>query len=215
MAPLSPAVFTATFTFTDTPCGYPGNTCTPTFTGTPTSTFTFTDTATATNTPLPTATSTPSVMPTPQGVLGTVSSAGNPQILFLKDTNPYIAGYYFYKSTNGTTYGLLTSVATGSLPAGGYAVLTDTGAGTAFNLYYYVEEYGSLPTSPPSRVVHAVSGTTAVNGLTIAASSSTTPTISITGGAVAGAIKRVWTLVTPGGNPVEWCWGKRRLRLPA
>src|ERR1039458_7082639 len=166
LAPVSPASFTATFTntftpiSTNTPCGFPGNTCTPTFTWTPTDSFTPTSTSTQTSTPTQTSSPTPSIMPTVQGVLGTVSTAGNPQILFLKDSNPYITGYKFYRSTNGTAYSLVGTFGTGALPAGNYAVMTDGPAGTVFNLYYYVVEYGLLPDSPPSRVIHAVSGTT-------------------------------------------------------
>ncbi len=151
-------------------------------------------------------------MPIPQGILGTRSSTGIPQILFPKDTNPYITGYNFYRSSDGTNYSLLGSAPLFSLPAGGYAVLNDNAAGTNFNYYYYLTETGSLPESPPSRVVHAVSGTTTTFDLVVSVSNSASPILSFTG-SVTGGVRRVWSVSTISGLPFEWMWGEEAAAL--
>ncbi|HUO56874.1 MAG TPA: hypothetical protein VMV05_01740 [bacterium] len=237
VAPLSANPPTATFTPTLTPCGYPGNICTPTFTSTstftstptatatnsstatktntPTITFTPTNTATSTSTGTPTntytITNTPTITPTssvllpPQGVLGIMdpTGTGKYEVLWLQDTDPRITNYVIYTSSTGSAGSYSAAITVAKSGANVQAVINNL---TTFNTYLYVVSRGSLPDSVPSRVVHAVSGTTSTNSYIISASNSSAPTFTITGGSVAGAVKRTW-LVPQVPPYYYWFWG--------
>jgi hypothetical protein len=146
-------------------------------------------------------------MPTPAGIFGTLSNPGaNAQIVFIKDTNPYILGYKIYKGPSAGSCTLAGSFSTGSLPAGPLVVLNDIAGGTSFNCYYYIKEYGTLPDSPPSPVIHAVSGIRTINALSIVVGAGTTPLLSISSGSVPGSVFRLWMVTDSGGTPDEWLW---------
>jgi len=231
LAPIPVPTSTPTPIATNTPCGYPGFTCTwtftttktntPTATSTPTNTSspTFTRTSTWTGTPTntftATATYTPTALPTPQGVIGLLNNTTNlPLVAWAKDTNPNISGYKIYMSTDGVTYSLYGTYAK-TVFSTTLCAVNDTPAGTTFNRYYYVTSTngGSPPDSVPSRVVHAVSGTTLNGGLTLAVYSGGTPVnLRITGGSAPGAVKRVWFVEDFSYNPY-WMWGEEAVVL--
>jgi hypothetical protein len=226
LSPVTPAtatptsIATSTPTLTSTPCGFPGNTCTWTFTPTQTNTSTqtmtatvtstFTATGTPTNTATATATSTFTPLPTPIGVIGLLNNTTNyATIAWAKDTNPNITSYNIYMSTDGVTYNPYGNYAK-TLFSSNFCAVNDNLAGTTFNRYYYVTSSngGAPPDSAPSRIVHAVSGTTNQNGLTLGVFTGGTPVnLSITGGSVAGGVKRVWYLEDGALNP-QWMWGE-------
>ncbi len=156
-----------------------------------------------TGTPTGTPTNTPSPLPSPQGVLGWLNPSSNPQIFWATDPSPEVTGYRLYISNNGTSYS-----PTSIFSKTGTYMYVDHSIGTTFNYYYYVVATGTRPDSPASRVVHAISGTTASNSLTLTASNSTTPVYSITNGTVAGATRRVWLTFQTSNVFVDWVWGE-------
>ena len=227
LAPLSPDAFTPTFTSTSTPCGYPGFTCTftatatftPTFTSTNTWTFTYTPTitftptntatptwtGTPTNSPTitwtPTITNTPALLQPPQGPLGYINSAGQPEVLFKVDTDPRVTNYkIYYGNSSG---GPFTYV--GSVPKAAAELESINLTITTFNIYIYIVAAGTIADSVPSRMVHAVSGTVLTSSLTITASA-ITPLVFTVSGSVPGAVKRLWEI--PFSPPTfYWEWG--------
>ncbi len=162
----------------------------------------------------PSPTTTPSILPTPMGVLGgpstQSSTLGYPQVYWAVDKSPYVTGYSIYYSTDASIYNLGTTTGV----VGTYLIATDNTA-PPFDRYFYVISTGTLPNSPTSRIVHAVSTVaTASNTLTLSITSSTTPTLSITGGVVAGAVLRVWTVQDNSSPPkVYWKWGEEAASL--
>jgi hypothetical protein len=172
---------------------------TPTLTGTPTNTCT----ATLTSTPTP--------LPTPQGLIGILNNVTNyALLLWVKDANPNIDSYKVYMSTDGITYNLygtfLKSIFTTS-----FCAINDNLAGTTFNRYYYVvssNSGGTPPDSAQSRIVHAVSQTTASDDLSLSVTSGGSPVfLNITGGMVTGGVKRVWFVEDLSYN-FFWLWGE-------
>ena len=111
--------------FVPTPCGLPGNTCTPTLTKTPTFTPTVTNSPTATYSPSPTNSPTPSKTPTYTYTPAPTSYCGN-NIGFGYQSNGtiipgYVSGYYFWETAHLTEAATLTGIQmeTTSNPGGG------------------------------------------------------------------------------------------------
>ncbi len=208
LAPSTAPTLTPTFTSTSTPCGYPGNTCTPTATGTPTFTSTATNTSTSTYTPTMTSTPTPTLVP-PQNVLGWPSAPQNyMQLVWQGSSDPHITSYKVYR---GPSSGAMTFW--GSLPnSGTFLSATDTNT-IVFNEYLCVVSSGTLPDSAQSNIVHAVSGTTALNSLVLSATASTTPLLSIVSGSVPGGLQRCWLVAPNGGASIDWVWGEMAASL--
>jgi hypothetical protein len=153
--------------------------------------------------PTATSTITPSSIDPPQGFLGFPKDTSEPRVFWAGNTNPYIMDYVFYWSPDGVTYQAALTVANSN----GY-INVDDGITTPYDRYFYMISRGSLlPDSLPSRIVHAVSGITATDSLSLSASSGTSPTFSITGGSVPGAVNRTWQVLHDATH-VYWYWGE-------
>jgi hypothetical protein len=196
LAPIPVPTPTFTPTATNTPCGYPGLLCTPTFTPTSTYTPTITFTPTQTWTPTPT----PPPLNTPQGVLGWLdTTTGYPNIMWQSDPSAAVTAYevWFSNSASGPFSDALTI-------AKGVDTTDIKDSLTTFNIYIYVVAIGTQPDSANSVTVHAVSGTTTTGMGSFTMSPSTSPTFTITG-TVPGAAFRTYQ-VTFSYPSCYWFW---------
>jgi len=144
-------------------------------------------------------------LPTPEGVLGITNYSGYPDIFWVKDNNPNVTGYSIYLSTDGVTYNFYVSFLKSAYPTSLCGVY-DPPAGTTFNRYYYVTSTGTQPESPPSPIIHAVSGIYTQN-LTIQVNCCT-PTFIIASGSVPGSIQRGYFVHDLSYNNF-WAWGDK------
>jgi hypothetical protein len=131
------------------------------------------------------------------------TATGYPNITWIVDPSSAVTAYEVWGSTTGLP-GSYADLAT-YVKTVGVDFMSVVDNQTVFNAYFYVVAIGTLPDSAPSRIVHAVSGTTTTNALTISVTSSLSPTISVTG-SVTGAFMRAYTI--PQVPPVYyWVWG--------
>jgi hypothetical protein len=130
-------------------------------------------------------------------------ATGYPNITWIADPSSAVTAYEVWGSTSGLP-GSYADLATYAKPAiVDFMSVVDNQS--VFNAYFYIVAIGTLPDSAPSRIVHAISGTTTTNALTISVTSSLSPAISVTG-SVPGAFMRAYTI--PQVPPVYyWVWG--------
>jgi hypothetical protein len=76
---------------------------------------------------------------------------------------------------------------------------------TVYNEYLDVVATGNGPNSPPSDIVHAVSGTTGSGGLVLTATNSASPSFTVVSSTLTGVVQRTWNIANTGGTLV-WSW---------